>query len=155
MSCRRRRAFSGGTAPIASSTARTEASACTVVQTPQIRCANIPALHDGLDAAPHRGGGVRLRDMAAVNLHLNPQVPLDAGDRIDDKPRHIAHPSSGSPGWPPPLSLSRAFRPASRPSGPEPSVLPLSAAPPPCGGPPCGGPPCGGPLAPWSPAKRC
>ena len=27
--------------------------------------------------------------MAAVNLHLNSQVPFDAGDRVDDKSRHI------------------------------------------------------------------
>jgi len=40
MSWRRSRALSGGTAPTASSTARTEASAWTVVQTPQMRCAN-------------------------------------------------------------------------------------------------------------------
>src|SRR3989304_5570559 len=37
------RALRGGTAPIAFSTARIEAIACTVVQTPQMRCVNTQA----------------------------------------------------------------------------------------------------------------
>ena len=41
-------AFGGGIAPIASSTARTEAIACTVVHTPQIRCAQIHASRGSL-----------------------------------------------------------------------------------------------------------
>ncbi len=48
MSWRSSRAFSGGTAPMASSTARTDASACTVVQTPQIRCAKSQASRGSL-----------------------------------------------------------------------------------------------------------
>jgi hypothetical protein len=40
---RSRRALGGGAAPIAFSTARIEAMACTVVQTPQIRWANAHA----------------------------------------------------------------------------------------------------------------
>ena len=41
-------AFGGGTAPTASSTARTDAIACTVVHTPQIRWAQIHASRGSL-----------------------------------------------------------------------------------------------------------
>ncbi len=43
MRLRSRRAFGGGFDPTAFSTARTEAIACTVVHTPQMRCVNTQA----------------------------------------------------------------------------------------------------------------
>ena len=43
MRLRNNRALGGGLAPMASSTARIEAIACTVVQTPQMRCVNAQA----------------------------------------------------------------------------------------------------------------
>ena len=96
------RALGGGLAPIAFSTARTEAMACTVVQTPQMRWAKaqasrgIAALEDDLDAAEHRGRRPGVLDLAAVDLGLDAQVPLDAGDGIDDDVSHGRLPSASA-----------------------------------------------------------
>ena len=97
---RRSRAFGGGTAPIAFSTARIDAIACTVVQTPQMRCVNaqasrgIASLQDELDPAEHRRGRPRVLDDAAIDFGLDPKVPLDARDRIDDDAAHSGAPFS-------------------------------------------------------------
>ena len=75
----------------------------------------VPALHYGLDAAPHRGGRVCLGDPPAADLHLDAQVSFDAGHRIDDEPCHCAYPSSGCVGAsavaspPPPGALGSIF----------------------------------------------
>ena len=83
MSC----ALSGISSFSASSTARTDAMAWTVVQTPQKRCVKIQASRgiaaqqDGLDAAPHAAEDQALVDLAALDLDVDAQVPFDAGDR--------------------------------------------------------------------------
>ena len=83
-------AFGGTAMPRASSTVRTEASACTVVQTPQARSAEGPgvarvaALEDHLEAADHGAGAVGVDDLAVLDLDLDAEVPFDAGDRVDD-----------------------------------------------------------------------
>ena len=84
-------AFSGIVMPSASSTARTEVSACVPVQTPQMRSVKAQAsrgsrpLQDHLDAAPHRAGRDRVADdVVGVDIDLDAQVAFDAGDRIDD-----------------------------------------------------------------------
>ncbi len=46
--------------------------------------ARIAALQNDFDAAHHGAGTRRLRDHRAVELRLDPQVPFDARDGIDD-----------------------------------------------------------------------
>jgi len=47
--------------------------------------ARVTALEDDLQAAPHGAGGYRVSDhVLAVEIHLDPQVALDAADGIDD-----------------------------------------------------------------------
>ena len=84
-------ALAGISMPSASSTRATDVSACTPVQTPQIRSvecpgiARIAALQDDFEAAPHVAGGYRVADdVVFVEVDLDAQVPLDAADRIDD-----------------------------------------------------------------------
>ncbi len=49
------------------------------------RVARVAALEDHLEAAPHRAGGDRVADdVVLVDVDLDPQVPLDAGDGVDD-----------------------------------------------------------------------
>ncbi len=50
----------------------------------------IPAFEDGLDAAPHRRGGIRFGDVTITYRHLDTQMPLDTGHRVDNQPAHIA-----------------------------------------------------------------
>ncbi len=50
----------------------------------------VPAFDDRLDAAPHRRGRVRLGDPAGVYLHLDAQMTLDPGHRVDNQPAHVA-----------------------------------------------------------------
>ena len=73
--------------PTASSTARTDAIACTVVHTPQMRWAQIHASRGSLPSTifsmprnivPDAHASVTL---PPVDLGLDAQVPLDAGDR--------------------------------------------------------------------------
>ena len=92
-------ALGGGEAPIAFSTARTDAMACTVVQTPQIRWAQIQASRGSLPsrivsiprnivAAAHASATLPPRDVG-----LDAQVALDAGDRVNLDVRHRTLPS--------------------------------------------------------------
>ena len=86
MSC----AFFGILIPSASSTARTEASACTPVQTPQMRWVNAQASRGSrplrITSRPRHivPRGQRVADDVVVDVDLDAQVPLDAGDGIDD-----------------------------------------------------------------------
>ena len=91
-------ALGGGTAPSAFSTARTEAIAWTVVQTPQMRWVNAQASRG---SRPFRMISMPRNivdddhaslDDAAVHLGLDAQVPFDAGDRIDDDAAHDSTP---------------------------------------------------------------
>src|SRR5579875_1234324 len=63
MMLRTSRALSGISIPKAFSTARTEASACTVVQTPQIRCAQI-----------HASRGSRPRRISSIPRNIVPEL---------------------------------------------------------------------------------
>ncbi len=80
-------AFSGTSRPSAFSTARTEAIACTVVQTPQKRCVKSQASRGSrpcrIRSMPRHicPDDQALRDLAAVDLDVDAQVALDAGDR--------------------------------------------------------------------------
>ena len=69
---RMRFAFSGTSMPSASSTARTEVSAWTVVQTPQMRWVQIHA------------------SRAAVDLGFDAQVPFNPGNWIDYDSCHMS-----------------------------------------------------------------
>jgi hypothetical protein len=79
---------------MAFSTARIDAMAWTVVQTPanalreRPRIPRVPSLENDLDPAEHRRGGPGVLDGATINLGLDPQVAFDAGNRIDDNTRH-------------------------------------------------------------------
>ena len=88
----------------ASSTARQDATACTTVQTPQIRwvkaqasrgsrpCMMISIPRNCVDVAQ------ALADPPVLRLRLDPEVPLDPGDRIDDDPgRPCQLPPPGDP----------------------------------------------------------
>jgi hypothetical protein len=46
--------------------------------------AGVAAFQDGLDAAHHGPGAVGLGDVVALHLGLDAQMPLDAGDGVDD-----------------------------------------------------------------------
>ena len=49
------------------------------------RVARIAAFQNHFESAPHRAGGHRVADdVALVDIDLDPQVPLDPRDRIDD-----------------------------------------------------------------------
>ena len=82
-------ALSGISSFSAFSTARTEAMACTVVHTPQKRWVKSHAsrgsrpCEDALDAAEHLARRPGLLHDAAVDLDVDAQMPLDAGDGID------------------------------------------------------------------------
>ncbi len=82
-------ALSGISSCSAFSTARTEAMACTVVHTPQMRWVIAQASRGSrpsrisLDAAPHLAGRPGLLDLAAVDFDVDAQMAFDAGDRID------------------------------------------------------------------------
>src|SRR5512138_2324882 len=83
-------ALSGISRPSAFSTARTEAMACTVVQTPQMRCVNTQASRGSrpfrISSKPRH---IVPLDRAAVHLHVDAEVALDARDRVDGDPlRH-------------------------------------------------------------------
>ncbi len=53
--------------------------------------ARVAAPQDDLDAAHHRAGRVGLGDpLSRVDLRLDAQVALDAGDRVDDDPLAVA-----------------------------------------------------------------
>ena len=82
------RALSGTSMPRASSTARTEVRACTVVQTPQIRCAQIQASRG---SRPRRMSSIPRNIVpelqasviaASVQLRLNPQMALNPCHRV-------------------------------------------------------------------------
>ena len=83
-------AFSGISRPSAFSTARTEAMACTVVQTPQMRWVKSQASRGSrpsrMISMPRHiwPDDQDLRDLAAVHLDVDAQVSFDAGDRVDD-----------------------------------------------------------------------
>ena len=97
-------ALSGISSFSAFSTARTEAIACTVVQTPQMRWVKIQASRG---SRPSRISSMprhiwpedqALRDLAAVDLHVDAQVAFDAGDGIDGDARHGLV-LAGAAGW--------------------------------------------------------
>jgi hypothetical protein len=82
-------ALGGTVMPSASSTARTEASACTVVHTPQTRSVKAQASRGSrpfrMISKPRTMVPASRRPPPSVlDLDLDAQVPLDAGDRIDD-----------------------------------------------------------------------
>ncbi len=84
-------AFFGILMPSASSTERTEASACTPVHTPQMRSTNAHASRGSrplrITSRPRHivPGGHRVADhVVLVDVDLDAQVALDAGDRVDD-----------------------------------------------------------------------
>ena len=91
---RRIRALGGGAAPIAFSTARIDAIACTVVHTPQIRCVKAHASRGSrpckIISIPRNivDDDQASRDDAAVDFGLDSEMPLDAGDGIDDDASH-------------------------------------------------------------------
>ena len=88
------RALGGGTAPIAFSTARIEAIACTVVHTPQMRWVKAQASRGSrpcrMISMPRNivDDDHASRDRAALDFGLDAQVTLDAGDRIDNDAAH-------------------------------------------------------------------
>ena len=91
-------AFAGISSWSASSTARTEAMAWTVVQTPQKRCAKTQPsrgsrpLQNRLDAAPHGAARPCLLHAAAVDLDVDAQVTFDASYRVDSDAGHGVSP---------------------------------------------------------------
>jgi hypothetical protein len=59
------------------------------------RVTRVASLQDQLDTAKHRRGRPRVLDLPPVDLGLDPQMPFDAGDGIDDD---VGHGSSSSLG---------------------------------------------------------
>jgi len=58
------------------------------------RLARVAPFEDGLDAAPHCAGRPGVGHFAAIHLHLDAQVTLDARDRINYDFCHCFSPST-------------------------------------------------------------
>ena len=115
---RRSRALGGGVAPRAFSTARIEAMAWTVVQTPQMPLgegpgvARVAALQDQLDAAEHRAGGPGVVDLppsTSASIRRWPSIRVTGStttwvmaglpSSVIGSGAGLPRPSRGRPGW--------------------------------------------------------
>ena len=93
--CARGGRFRGTSILSASSTARTLAMAWTMVQTPQMRCAQIQASRGSrpcriiFDAAEHGAGTPGVGYLAAIQIGFNAKMAFNAGDGIDNDACHF------------------------------------------------------------------
>ena len=85
--------------------------AWTMVQTPQMRCAQIQAsrgiaaLQNHLDAAEHGAGTPGVGYLSAIEIGFDAEVAFNAGDGIDNDACHVSSPfqtagAGGSVGLP-------------------------------------------------------